>query len=153
MTLREVKPQYVSAGAWADVQPYYWYFPEVNQHLRAALTRHPELALADWAALADQPGLSYDAIHLNTTGAALYARLLRTEVDGIGRLPGGQTLEVAVAGTHGVPGRRRRRRAQRHRRRSQVRRLRHGAAVRRAAAVGVDRSTTSGTPPWPTTSS
>ena len=65
--------------------------------------RHPELTLADWAALADQPGLSYDAIHLNTTGAALYARLLRTEVDGIGRLPGGQTLEVAVAGTHGVP--------------------------------------------------
>ena len=103
VTLREVKPQYVSAGAWRDVQPYYWYFPEVNQHLRAALTRHPELALADWAALADQPGLSYDAIHLNTTGAALYARLLRTEVDGIGRLPGGKTLEVAVAGTHGVP--------------------------------------------------
>jgi hypothetical protein len=103
VTLREVKPQYISAGAWADVQPYYWYFPEVNQHLRAALTRHPELALADWAALADQPGLSYDAIHLNTTGAALYARLLRTEVDGIGRVPGGQTLEIAVAGTHGVP--------------------------------------------------
>ena len=75
----------------------------MNQHLRAALTRHPELTLADWAAVADQPGLSYDAIHLNTTGAALYARLLRTEVDGIGRLPGGQTLEVAVAGTHGVP--------------------------------------------------
>jgi hypothetical protein len=85
------------------VQPYYWYFPEVNQHLRAALTRHPELTLADWAALADQTGLSYDAIHLNTTGAALYARLLRTEVDGIGRLPGGQTLDVAVAGTHDVP--------------------------------------------------
>lgn len=103
VTLREVKPQYVSAGAWADVQPYSWYFPEVNQHLRAALPRHPELTLADWAALADQPGLSYDAIHLNTTGAALYARLLRTEVDGIGRLPGGQTLEVAVAGIHGVP--------------------------------------------------
>jgi hypothetical protein len=103
VTLREVKPQYISAGAWRDVQPYYWYFPEVNQHLRAALTRHPELTLADWAAVADQPGLSYDAIHLNTTGAALYARLLRTEVDGIGRLPGGETLEVAVAGTHGVP--------------------------------------------------
>ena len=27
VTLREVKPQYVSAGAWHDVQPYYWYFP------------------------------------------------------------------------------------------------------------------------------
>ena len=38
-----------------------------------------------------------------TTGAALYARLLRTEVDGIGRLAGGATLDVAVAGTQGVP--------------------------------------------------
>jgi hypothetical protein len=87
-----------------QVQPYYyWYFPEVNRHLRAALARHPELTLADWAALADQPGLSYDAIHLNTTGAALYGRLLRTEVDGIGRLPGGQTLDVPITGVHGIP--------------------------------------------------
>ena len=35
----------------------------------------------------------------------------------------------------------------------EVRRLRHRAAVRGAAAVGLDRSTTSGTPPSPTTSS
>jgi hypothetical protein len=103
VTLREVKPQYISASAWAQIQPYYWYFPEVNDHLRAALARHPELSLADWAAVADAPGLTYDAIHLNSTGAARYARLLRTEVDGIGRLPGGQTLEVPVTGVAGVP--------------------------------------------------
>jgi hypothetical protein len=103
VTLREVQPQFVSASAWQQIQPYYWYFPEVNQHLRAAQSRHPELTLADWAALANQPDLSYDAIHLNAIGAALYARLLRSEVDGIGRLPGGQMLEVPVTGTHGVP--------------------------------------------------
>ncbi len=103
VTLREVKPQYISASAWAQVQPYYWYFPTVNQHLRAAVARHPELVLADWAALADRPNLTYDAIHLNTTGAALYARLLRTEVDGFTRLKGGRTLPVQVTGVLGVP--------------------------------------------------
>ena len=73
VTLREVKPQYITASAWRQVQPYYWYFPTVNAHLRAALARHPDLSLADWAAVADRPGLTYDAIHLNTAGAALYA--------------------------------------------------------------------------------
>jgi hypothetical protein len=104
VTLREVKPQYISASAWAQVQPYYWYFPTVNQHLRAALPRHPELVLADWAAIADEPGLSYDAIHLNTTGAARYARLLRTEVDGFTRLKAGRTLAIQVTGVAGGPG-------------------------------------------------
>jgi hypothetical protein len=103
VTLREVKPQFVSASAWAQVQPYYWYFPTVNEHLRAALARHPELVLADWAAVADRPDLTYDAIHLNTTGAALYARLLRTEVDGFTRLKAGRTLPVQVTGVDGVP--------------------------------------------------
>ena len=103
VTLREVKPQYISASAWAQVQPYYWYFPTVNQHLRAALARHPELVLADWAAVADAPGLSYDAIHLNTTGAARYARLVRTEVDGFTRLKAGRTLAAQVTGVAGVP--------------------------------------------------
>ncbi|MEO5725020.1 MAG: hypothetical protein ABIQ39_04575, partial [Ilumatobacteraceae bacterium] len=56
VTLREVKPQYISASAWQGVQPYYWYFPTVNQHLREALNRHPQLSLIDWASIADQPG-------------------------------------------------------------------------------------------------
>jgi hypothetical protein len=103
VTLREVKPQYISPSAWAQVQPYYWYFPTVNQHLHAALARHPQLVLADWASVADLPGLTYDAIHLNTTGAARYARLLRTEVDGFSRLKGGRTLPVQVTGVAGVP--------------------------------------------------
>jgi hypothetical protein len=103
VTLREVKPQYISASAWQQIQPYYWYFPEVNQHLHAALARHPELVLADWAAIADRPGITYDAIHLNTTGATLYAQLLRSEVDGLTRQRGGTTLVVPVAGGHGVP--------------------------------------------------
>ncbi len=96
VTLREVKPQDVSASAWAQVQPYYWYFPTVNAHLRAARQRHPELILADWAAIADRPGVTYDAIHLNREGTALMGELLRREVDGFTRLPAGAVLEVYV---------------------------------------------------------
>jgi hypothetical protein len=80
VTLREVKPQYISAAAWRQVQPYYWYFPTVNDHLRDAVDRHPNLTLVDWAAVADQPGLTYDAIHLNNTGSALYAEIIRQAV-------------------------------------------------------------------------
>ena len=75
VTLREVKPQYISPAAWRQIQPYYWYFPTVNDHLERALARHPNLSLIDWAAVADQPGLTYDAIHLNThRRGALHAR-------------------------------------------------------------------------------
>ena len=82
VTLREVTPQYVSASAWRQIQPYYWYFPEVNDRLEMALARHPQLSLIDFAAVADQPGITYDAIHLNNTGAALYAAIAKqAEID------------------------------------------------------------------------
>ena len=103
VTLREVKPEFVSASAWAGVQPYYWYFPTVNEHLRDALDRHPELTLADWAAIADEPGLTYDAIHLNATGARRMAELIRATVEGYTRVRAGTELRVPVAGRNGVP--------------------------------------------------
>ena len=81
VTLREVKPQYVSPSAWQGVQRYNWYFPIVNDHLERALERHPELTLVDWAAAADRPGITYDAIHLNPTGARLYSELVRDHVE------------------------------------------------------------------------
>jgi hypothetical protein len=80
ITLREVDPQYISAGAWRQIQPYYWYFPAVNEHLVRALARHPDLTLIDWAAIANRTGLTYDAIHLNTTGAAEFAAMVRSQV-------------------------------------------------------------------------
>ncbi len=80
VTLREVKPQFVSASAWREGLKYSWYFPTVNEHLERAVQRHPNLTLVDWAAAADQPGLTYDAIHLNPTGAALYASLIADAV-------------------------------------------------------------------------
>ncbi|MCU1501445.1 MAG: hypothetical protein JWM12_799 [Ilumatobacteraceae bacterium] len=104
VTLREVEQQYVTPGAWTQVQPYFWYFPTVNQHLRAALDRHPQLSLIDWASIADRPGLTYDAIHLNTYGAAQYANLSADVVlTADRRLPFGTVTEIQVAGVHGVP--------------------------------------------------
>ncbi len=104
VTLREVKPEYITAGAWTQVQPYYWYFPTVNEHLRAAVARHPDLSLIDWAAIADRPGLTYDAIHLNTFGASEYAaNAARVVMSAASRLPAGSTTTVKVAGAGGVP--------------------------------------------------
>ncbi len=104
VTLREVKPQYITAGAWKQVQPYYWYFPTVNEHLRRALDRHPQLSLIDWASVADRPGLTYDAIHLNTFGAHEYANLLAdTVLTADKRLPHFHVTEIPVAGIGGVP--------------------------------------------------
>ena len=80
VTLREIKPQYVTPAGWRQIQPYYWYFPTVNDHLEAALARHPQLSLIDWAAVADQSGLTYDAIHLNNVGAALYSAISRQAI-------------------------------------------------------------------------
>ncbi|MEM9515695.1 MAG: hypothetical protein AAGA42_12640 [Actinomycetota bacterium] len=98
VTLREVKPQYISAGAWAQVQPYYWYFPAVNEHLRRAVSRHPNLTLVDWAAVADQTGITYDAIHLNRTGAALYSSLIADAVaNAQTRSPNAGVNDVAAA--------------------------------------------------------
>ena len=104
VTLREVKPQFISASAWRQVQPYYWYFPTVNAHLEAALARHPDLTLIDWAAIADRPDITYDAIHLNTVGAALYSQLVASTVmETLNRPASGSVQIVPVAGHSGVP--------------------------------------------------
>jgi hypothetical protein len=103
VTLREVKQQYVSPSAWRQIQPYYWYFPTVNDRLEMALTRNPQMSLIDWAAVADQPDLTYDAIHLNPRGAALYASIARQAViDTTTTVPGGTVTRVAIPNATGV---------------------------------------------------
>jgi hypothetical protein len=103
VTLREVKPEFITPSAWRQVQPYFWYFPEVNQHLRDALTRHPDLTLVDWAAIADRTGLTYDAIHLNTTGAAVYSAEVARVAMAAGNRPAAASVRaVPVAGVGGV---------------------------------------------------
>ncbi len=103
MTLREIKPQYISAGAWRQIQPYSWYFPDVNRLLEQALERHPNLHLVDWKAVADRPGITYDAIHLNNPGAALFSNIIRAKVDGVATsVPDGSTTRINVPDANGA---------------------------------------------------
>jgi len=103
VTLREVKPQYISASAWRQVQQYSWYFPTVNEHLERAVLRHPSLTLIDWAAVADRPGITYDAIHLNRAGAELYSSLIRRAVDDTAGRPANESItRIKVAGRDAV---------------------------------------------------
>lgn len=103
VTLREIDPQYISGAAWRQVQPYYWYFPTVNDHLERALDRHANLTLIDWAAAANRPGITYDAIHLNTTGAALYSSLIKSAVDSTATtVADGSTTRIRVPDADGA---------------------------------------------------
>ena len=66
VTLREPSPQVVTnAGRW-QYDHYAWFFPYVNERLHALAQRQPDIALADWAAVSDHTGLTYDLIHLTS---------------------------------------------------------------------------------------
>lgn len=73
-------------------------YPEANAQLRAAMARWPQLSLADWATVGAGPGLTWDGIHLNPTGAAKMAALLYDEVAGRGRVAEGTSLRVPLTG-------------------------------------------------------
>lgn len=80
VTVRELSPEIVPAKAVKELPLYSWYFPWVNERLRALLERHPEVALADWSAASQTNGLTYDSIHLNTSGAPLMADVIAKAV-------------------------------------------------------------------------
>ncbi len=106
VTMREVKPQYYTGynSLSAAYKLLYSQYPVANSRIRGALDRHPELSIIDWAASADQFGLTYDAIHLNPAGAALYSGLAAgTILNASTRRAAGTTTEFAVAGVAGVP--------------------------------------------------
>ncbi|MFZ4721173.1 MAG: hypothetical protein ACOYMR_17225 [Ilumatobacteraceae bacterium] len=106
VTMREVTPAYYAKwnGLTEAYRTVYLAYPGANEQLRKATTRHPELSVIDWAANADLFGLSYDAIHLNPTGAARYANLAYTTVTtGITRSTADTVTTVPVAGRGTVP--------------------------------------------------
>jgi formylglycine-generating enzyme required for sulfatase activity len=83
--LRELTPELLPAGSGSldQYHRYAWYFPYVNERLRALKVRHPDLALADWVTPAKQKGITYDAIHVNADGAELMLEVLKIAI-GIG---------------------------------------------------------------------
>jgi hypothetical protein len=78
--LREPTPRTVPRYAVSDLRYYSWYFPYVNERLRRLDRRRSDLVLANWARVGDRPGITYDPIHLNTTGGRLMGRLIHRTV-------------------------------------------------------------------------
>ena len=77
--LREVTLDNVPKGREREVERS-WYFPYVNERLRALVERTPDVVLADWATAGSQPGLTYDFIHLNTKGSKLMFDVLKVAI-------------------------------------------------------------------------
>ena len=105
VTMREVKPEYFPgwSGLSANYKTLYRDYPTTNRILRDALARHPQMSLIDWAAVSDQVGLTYDAIHLNPVGAARYSALAASVVTTAAtRLRAATVTTVKVTGVAGV---------------------------------------------------
>ena len=80
ITLRQPSPQVVNANGRWQYDHYAWFFPYVNERLRALARRQPDMSLADWAAVSNRTGLTYDLIHLDTAGAQLMAQVIAHQV-------------------------------------------------------------------------
>ena len=76
VTLRELRPGLVPPGGRDQFARYAWYFPYVNNRLRRLDRRRRDVVIAKWHIAADRPGLTYDAIHTNTTGSRLMSRTI-----------------------------------------------------------------------------
>lgn len=80
--LREPTPDLIPAKnktANKQFKKYAWYFPYVNERLKALQEKHAEMALVDWPTVSMQIGLTYDAIHLNHKGAqTMTEEIMRT---------------------------------------------------------------------------
>jgi lysophospholipase L1-like esterase len=80
VTLRQARRGVIPASAFWQFDRYAWYFPYVNQRLRRLDGLRGDLTLARWGAVANRPGITYDAIHLNPKGAALMARTIKEAI-------------------------------------------------------------------------
>jgi peptidoglycan/LPS O-acetylase OafA/YrhL len=71
ITLREPTTELVTDAGRDQYERYAWFFPYVNERIRALASRHPELAIADWQAVSNIPDITKDLIHLNPAGVSL----------------------------------------------------------------------------------
>jgi lysophospholipase L1-like esterase len=85
VTLRQARRAVIPSSALWQYDKYSWYFPYVNERLRLLDRKRTDLALADWAAVSNRSGITYDAFHLRPEGAALMARTIRAAVEAEGR--------------------------------------------------------------------
>jgi peptidoglycan/LPS O-acetylase OafA/YrhL len=87
VTLREPAPELVTDAGRDQFERYAWFFPYANERIRALAARHPELALADWEAVSNVPGLTKDLIHVSPAGASLMTETIAQAVLGPGAEP------------------------------------------------------------------
>jgi hypothetical protein len=78
--LRDSPRASIPRDALDQNRSFSWYFPWVNQRLRALDHDRADVVLADWSTIGDEPDITYDAIHLDPDGALLYARMVKHAV-------------------------------------------------------------------------
>jgi hypothetical protein len=81
VTLRDSNQSNSPPSSWWGLDKYAWYFGYVNERLHELVRRHPEVALADWAAVSNKRGVTYDIIHLSQQGLPLMTEVVK---EGIG---------------------------------------------------------------------
>ncbi|MGI8778230.1 MAG: acyltransferase family protein [Acidimicrobiales bacterium] len=81
VTLREPSKEVIPPEGMDQYKRYVWYFPYVNERLHALRDRHPNVGLADWAAVSNNQGLTYDAIHVNSAGTPVMIAAIRSVLD------------------------------------------------------------------------
>ncbi|MGZ4617284.1 MAG: hypothetical protein ACXV3F_00865 [Frankiaceae bacterium] len=84
VTLRNSNQSNSPPSSWWGLDKYAWYFGYVNERLHDLVRRHPEIALADWAAVSNKRGVTYDIIHLSQQGLPLMSEVVK---EGIGLPP------------------------------------------------------------------
>ena len=80
VTVREPQARFVPPAGRRELGLYAWYFPYVNERLRVLDRARDDVVLADWAAVSNRPGLTYDSIHLTAEGGLLMARTIRAAI-------------------------------------------------------------------------
>ena len=78
--LRQPTARTVPSHAIGELSQYSWYFPYVNARLKRIARRRRDVVLANWARVANRPGVTYDSIHCNTAGAILMGRLIKRTI-------------------------------------------------------------------------
>jgi peptidoglycan/LPS O-acetylase OafA/YrhL len=81
VTLREPDASVIPPEGLRQLERFLWYFPYVNERLDALVARNPDVVLADWAAVSNEAGLTYDAMHLTGSGIRRMIDTIRTAGD------------------------------------------------------------------------
>jgi peptidoglycan/LPS O-acetylase OafA/YrhL len=82
ISLREPSAELVTDAGRDQYERYAWFFPYVNERLRALAQRHPELLIADWQAVSNRSDLTKDLIHLSPAGVSLMTEMVTRAVLG-----------------------------------------------------------------------